>query len=421
MKDKLIQLLRWSERYTKTDMVYMASGAFWGNLNGLFLAFLSLVTSILFARFLTKEAFGTYQYVLAIGGLITAITLTGMNTAVTRAVARGFEGDYKKSVKYQLKFGIIAMLVSFAIAGWYYTKGNTDLGLSFLWIGLFMPAANALNTWAAYMGGKKFFKIGTRYGFINMSVTYIGIIVVLYVTQSFVWVIFANFFFGLLSNIIIYFLIARRFEINDATDPETIPYGNHLTVMAIPGFIATQIDALLIFQFIGPAPLAVYSFATIIPEKLAGMLKFIPNIALPKLSEKTPKEVGQILFKRIWVILAFLGLIAFAYAELAPFFFKIFFPQYTASVPYTQIYALSFFSVGAVFVQTALVSQQKVKELYIVNTSMPFLKTILLVVLMYFYGIWGILWAQIIIHIISIPLQLYLYKRSLMILYSHEK
>jgi O-antigen/teichoic acid export membrane protein len=412
MKDKLIQFLRWSEKYTKTDMVYLASGAFWGNLNSLFLTLLSLITSILFARLLTKEAYGTYQYVLAIGGIITATTLTGMNTAVTRSIARGYEGDFKKSIIYQLKLGIIPTLISCAVSGWYYIHGNNGLALSFLWIGLFMPVGSALNTWVAYMGGKKFFKIGTRYGFINMGITYVGIIAVLYLTRSFVWVVFANFFFGFLSNSIIYFLIRRRFTFNDQTDPATIPYGNHLTVMAIPGVISSQIDALLIFQFIGPAPLAIYSFATIIPEKIAGMLKFTSGIALPKLSEKNPEEVKNILFKRIWLFLLLIGIAAYIYAQAAPYLFHIFFPAYEASIPYTQVYALSFFSVAAVFIQTALISQQKVKELYIINTTMPLVKTILMLILMFYFGIWGLVWAQILIHFISIPFQLFLFRKK---------
>ena len=29
LKKRLVHILRWSERYTKTDMVYFASGNFW--------------------------------------------------------------------------------------------------------------------------------------------------------------------------------------------------------------------------------------------------------------------------------------------------------------------------------------------------------------------------------------------------------
>jgi O-antigen/teichoic acid export membrane protein len=150
MKQQIIRLLQWSQKYTQVDMVYLASGAFWGNINSLFLAFLSFIVSILFARFLTQEQYGTYQYILALSGIIGALTLTGMNAAVTRAIARGYEGDFKKSVLYQLKLGLIPTIVALAISGWYFFKGNTDLSTSVLWIGLLLPTANAFNTWALF-------------------------------------------------------------------------------------------------------------------------------------------------------------------------------------------------------------------------------------------------------------------------------
>ena len=45
-RNSLIRLLRWSEKYTKTDMVYLAHTGFWSNLNAFFTAFLSLLLYI---------------------------------------------------------------------------------------------------------------------------------------------------------------------------------------------------------------------------------------------------------------------------------------------------------------------------------------------------------------------------------------
>ncbi|MEN9621738.1 MAG: hypothetical protein RLZZ67_172 [Candidatus Parcubacteria bacterium] len=393
-------------------MTYIASGAFWGNFNYFVYSALGLLASILFARLLTKETYGMYQYILSIAGLVGAVTLTGMNSAVTRAVARGHEGEFKKATQYQILFGIIPGIIALIISGWYLINGNNSLALSFVWVALFLPLGNAFNTWAAYTGGKKLFRVGTYYGLLNSLISYTGVIALVYFSRDFVWIAFANFFFGFLGNIIMYKLILKNIPPNETTDPETIPYGKHLSLMSIPAMIAAQVDALLVFHFIGPAGLAIYSFATLIPEKLSGALKFISNIALPKFSEMTEDEMRESVFKKIsWVFLIVL-LAGGIYAYIAPYFFKIFFPAYTDSIIYTQIYSLSLFSIVATLLQTALTSQKKTKELYVFNFSMPFVKILLLIGFMYYFKVWGVIWAQIVIPFISIPLLLFLLRKK---------
>lgn len=412
MKQRLISFLRWSEQYTKTDMVYLTSGAFWGNFNSLVIAVLGLCASIFFAKYLTKEAYGTYQYILSIASLIGATTLTGMNAAITRAVAQGYEGEVKHSVWYQLKAGIVPFLIGCGVAAWYFIHGNKLFGYAFVWIAIFTPLANSFNTWAAYTGGKKLFRIGSYYGFFNNIVSYGATLLTLYLTQSFVWVLFVNFLVSFISSFIIYNLVIRHVPPNTERDPETLSYGKHLSIMGILGVLVAQVDSLLVFHFIGPAVLAVYSFATLIPERIAGMLKLIPNIALPKLSEKTEEEARAISSKKLWTLMGFLLLCAIGYAALAPFVFKTFFPAYTDSILLTQVYSLSFFSIAALFVQTTLMSQRKVKQLYVVNTVIPFLRIGLMALFMYFWGIWGLLSAQILNNFISLGLQSYLLWRK---------
>ncbi|MGH7174938.1 MAG: hypothetical protein ACREGR_01095, partial [Minisyncoccia bacterium] len=97
MMDRLrgdaVRFLRWSEKYTKTDMVYLAGAGFWSNLNFVIVSVFALLLSIAFANFLPKDVFGLYQYLLSLSALLTAITLASMNFAVSQSVARGFEGD----------------------------------------------------------------------------------------------------------------------------------------------------------------------------------------------------------------------------------------------------------------------------------------------------------------------------------------
>jgi len=59
------KILRYSERYTQTDMVYFASGGFWLLLGQFISTISAFLLLIAFANFLPKEVFGTYQYILA--------------------------------------------------------------------------------------------------------------------------------------------------------------------------------------------------------------------------------------------------------------------------------------------------------------------------------------------------------------------
>ena len=388
----------------KVDMAYVVSGAFWSNANYLFISILSLLTSVLFARYLSKEQYGTYQYVLSLAGMISTATLTGMNTAVMRAVAKGYEGELRKTTRFQLIFGIVPTIISLGIAVWYLFHADSGLSLSLLWVALFLPAANALNTWSAYMGGKKLFRIGTYYSFVNSIVSYGGVIALIYFTHNYIWVAFGNFFFGFLGNLIMYWYTLRKLKPGNTTEEGTIAYGTHLSLMGLPGAIPGQLDALLVYHFVGPAALAIYTFATLLPEKLSGGLRFAQNIALPKFSEKSEESVKRFLIKKMGLMFILIAIVVVLYALAAPWIFHTFFPAYDASIPFTQLYSLSFFGVISTLVQSAIMSQKKTKALYIISFVSPAIRTVLLCVLMYFWGVWGILWAQIIQNFISIPL-----------------
>ncbi len=412
MKNRLISLLRWSEQYTKTDMVYLASGTFWSNFNMAIVTLLSFAGSILFARYMSKDAYGTYQYILAIAGLIGATTLNNMNSAVTRAVARGFEGEFKHSVHFQLMAGIIPAVLGLSVSSWYFIHSNYTLGSAFVLIALFLPLGNAFNTWVAYLGGKKMFRIGTYYGLFNNIISYVPILLALYFTRNVLWIVAANYFFIFLTNFILYLYVIKHIPPNEKRDNETISYGIHLSVMNIFGTLAGQLDSLLVFHFIGSTALAIYSFATIIPEKISGILKFIPNLVLLRLSDRSEEQVKDILKKKLWVIVVLVVVSEGSYAAFAPWAFHTFFPAYVDSIHYTQIYALSFFSLVTTVVQMALIAQRKTKELYIVSFVMPTLRILLLSVLLYFYGIWGLLWAQILLNFILFGLQIIIFIRK---------
>lgn len=65
LKTRIHALLRSSERYFKTDMVYLAKGGSWLFSAQVLSGALSFILAIAFANLVPKEAFGTYKYVLS--------------------------------------------------------------------------------------------------------------------------------------------------------------------------------------------------------------------------------------------------------------------------------------------------------------------------------------------------------------------
>ena len=141
-------------------------------------------------------------------------------------------------------------------------------------------------------------------------------------------------------------------------DLESIPYGKNLSLISIVRIIASELDKILIFHYLGAVNLAVYALA------------------------------------------------------VAPLFFEIFFPKYLSAVIYSQ--ALSVSIVGGViisFFYTILESQKAKKELYQYNVYENIFSIVILFPLVYFYGIWGAVVSRFISRLFSLLLGIRLIKR----------
>src|SRR3989344_2213406 len=412
MKEGARQGLHRLSRFFGTDMMYVAKSGFWMNANFIVTSVFGLATSILFAHLLSKETYGTYQFILAIASTIAVFVPNNMSSAVLRSVARGNEGDLKEATRFQIKWGAVGTIIACGVSIWYLIHSNLGLSISLIVIAVFMPSTYALNTWSAYIQGKKDYKRYFIWNTLGTFISYGGVIAILFISKDYLWLAFANIVFAFITNLILYFITIKKMRPGNKTDPETISYGSHLSIMGIPQGIASQLDALLIFHYIGAPALAVYSFATLFPERLTGGLKFISMIAFPKFSEKSEEDVKGFFHKKIWWLLLFLGIVAGVYALIAPYLFQLLFPSYMSAVPFTRVYSLSFFAIAAGVVHAALMSPKKNRELYISTLVTPFLKTILMIAFMFFWGVWGIIWAQITTTVFQIIFPIYLFKRS---------
>ena len=144
IKRKIYYLLRKSQKYTKTDMVYLAKGGSWLTFGQIISTIAAFLSALAFANLLPRETYGTYKYILSIVSILTASTLSGINKALFRSIARGREGPFVPALKTKIKWGLLGGLASIVLAGYYYINGNITLTISFLIAAIFLPFMDSL-------------------------------------------------------------------------------------------------------------------------------------------------------------------------------------------------------------------------------------------------------------------------------------
>ena len=153
----------------------------------------SFLLAIAFANLLPRETFGVYKYILSVCGILAIPTLGGINTAVTQAVARGYEGSLIPALKTKIKWGLLGGLASLILAGYYYFQGNIILTISFLVAAIFLPLMDPFGIYDSLLQGRKLFNISSKYLIISQIISVIALIITIFLTKNIFLVLLAYF------------------------------------------------------------------------------------------------------------------------------------------------------------------------------------------------------------------------------------
>ncbi len=393
----VFDLLRWSERYTKTDMVYLVKGGFWLGGGQIVVTLSAFLMSIAFANLLSPDAYGIYKFVLSINSLLLVTTLSGMDSAVTQSISRGFDGTLELGMKEKMKWGFLGSVLSLFISLYYFINGNELLSISFAIVSIFLPFTESMDSYNSLLWGKKLFNVQVKYNVINNLIILVGTTSVLFLTKNLYFVLFTYLLTMTLPNLFFIWRTKKVHKTNNEVDTDAVRYGKKLSLIGILALVFSQLDKVLVFHYIGAANLAIYSLAVAPTDQIKGLLKNVNAMAMPQLSGRTMSEIKNAIWNKINILFFAITSIVLVYIILAPLFFKTFFPKYMDSVVYSQILSLSLIPVVlAGFLYTIMESQKAEKEIYKHDTYGNIFGIIVLLPLVYYYGIWGAIYSRIV-------------------------
>jgi O-antigen/teichoic acid export membrane protein len=388
-------------------MVYFVKGGSWLTLGQITSSMLTFFLAISFANLLPKETYGAYKYALSIAGILAISTLSGMNTALSQAVARGYEGSMKTALKIKIHWGLLGLFSGLALALYYYINSNVLLAVSFLIISIFIPFFDSFSIYNSLLTGKKLFNVSTKYNIATYSTLTASIILTIYLTDNLLIILLVYFISITLLRYIFFKITTNKWVSNINKDMKTISYGKHLSIVNVISILSIHIDKILIFHYVGASQLATYAFAIAIPEQIKGLLKVVSNLALPKFAKNKITYIKSSFFKKLSVfnLLVFVGVIA--YILIAPELYSVLFPQYSDSIFLSQIFAISLVATNMI-PRSIFESQAALKQLYILKIFSSTVNISLMLILFFMYGILGVIIGKVLARFITYFLSLFM-------------
>lgn len=397
--EKILSFIAQLNRYFKTDFFYLIKGGFWLGLGKAVGLTTSFLLALAWANWIDPHIYGNYQYLLSLAAIISILSLPGIGSAVIRGAAKGFEGTLTEAFRVQLKWGFLTTPTALAAAGYYWLQNNLNLALPLVIIAFFLPLFNASVIYQSFLVGKKRFDVQVKFDATTQILAVALMVSVLFFAKSFlanttpylVILLIFTVYYGSRTLLRFFFfrLTRKRFQENTVSDPQTITFGKHLSFLGAIDVVANNIDKVLLFHYLGAANLAIYAFAIVVPEQIRVLINYLGDLSLPKFATRPREEIKRTLLRRTSYLALLVGAAILVYIAFAPLLYRIFFPQYTAAIPYSQIFALSAIPFSFGMISNVFRAKMMTRQIYQIKISAPIVRAAIAIILVPAFGIWG--------------------------------
>jgi O-antigen/teichoic acid export membrane protein len=185
-----------------------------------------------------------------------------------------------------------------------------------------------------------------------------------------------------------------------------VPYGKHMTAMALLSVLSSQLDKIVLFVFFGPVSLASFWVASVLPQEVGRAVSLVVSAFFPRMVKVSKAEAVRTVKKIFSITLMVSFLASVIYYFLAPVIFNIFLPKYVEVVKMSSVLMFAYAVVPHLFVWNIFTARKNVRELYLYNLAEPILTISLYVSLIPIWGVWGLVWAlltrSLILNIVSV-------------------
>lgn len=390
------------QKIFKIDAHYFLKGGFWLTLGQFFTIIFGLLSTTLFAHFLTETEYGLYKYLLNLATIFSAFSLTGLGQAILQATAKGFYGFYKNTIKINFIYSLFISTIAIIGALYYYLNENVTIATGCIIISFFQPLIITYKFLPIYLQGSKKFEQSTKVLLIRIFFVTTTSTIMLFTTRNILVLLTTYLLSTLIINLISHILYKQdNTKVSEKTLIRHLSYAKHSSLRNIISLIGLKLDTIIIFIYLGAHQLAIYSIAVVIPDQIKGLLKNLASLLVQKYSKHTDKEkLLKSVPKRSVELFLILTFLTIFYILFSPYLYGFLFPKYSESIFYSQLYSLIFLThVFYIPYSILQANMEEIKLYYLSIFSSIFLIT-LLIILIPKYEIFGAIISVLIYRII---------------------
>jgi len=336
---------------------YFRSATGWLGGKVVVFSLLGLLNQSLLTRNLTRTDYGLLVWLGTIIGLLAPVGLPGVSNSIRGAVAKGFDGNFRKGSIQEILGSMIGGVILLGFAWYQWAVMGSPTG-AFVFVAAAVVGPGLwVDTHLCYWDGKQDFRAVFWWSVITRAVQVAATYAVFLISANIVLVAAAQVGLQALGNLVAVGALLRSRQVGHQYSAEYSRYGVFSSWLYLAGTLSAQLDKLIIGTFLGLEPLALFALGELLYQYLytipGGILQ---QMLHSRLARMPVHEAAMWLRQHQWILFvgvtAACGITALTLPYVYPLIFSA---KYADSIKYAYLFlvcivcAVPMMGVGTLF------------------------------------------------------------------------
>ena len=357
----------------------------WVVLGKVFVSLLSLLLSVVLAKFMSTQEYGSYQYYLSVFLLLGSFSIPGATNSVIKYVALGYEWTCQRLLKLRFRYSLLASIIFIVLSLYNIYVNNSIEAIVYFVFALIFPFYHSYDLFTYYLHAKVELKRLNTIYVVRTVLQVFSTVIVYFLSQSVELALITFITSIAIINTAIYYKLLP--DVSRQMHEEDISYQAKkmaigLSLVGILSTIVGQIDKVLVFNLINPESLAVYGVGMMIGITINSLFKTILASFNAKLVAHDLKQWHYI------AVLVFGSLVGILASMIVPYLIELLYGNaYKESAYYASIVlcSLGIFLVNNLFYHSNMFHRNKnIKSIYTSRIGVSCIQLIVISALFWF-------------------------------------